>query len=239
MKNLIKGLLVILVLSFTSTNAQADESYLGNMLHRLNVTTEQFYAVGGITRTAFSMPSNNIWWEDGFSHDEKLRKNGFVLGVGFDANKFLAFEVNYRNLGKGQIRNAFNLDDASYWAAASVGIFTEATGRDKTEWYVRGQSYDALLKYPMGAITPYARFGIFHYRVSSYTEAIKMDGSGGLWTETIHGKGVAPIMGFGVNYAIDKNQSISFDYVQFDSLYVENTASKAAHTFNILYRVNL
>jgi OmpA family protein len=160
----------------------------------------------------------NWWYQDEFAHSEQANANSFGVGIGYRVKPWLAFELDYRNLGAYHADSMSTPSDAAYFGGCVTTNTCPATAMIHAIGTVQGFAPSMILSYP-ATVSPFVRFGEFFYRttwkvhasvnqISMYNYEVP-DGPGGFPGDETR-KGFKPFYAFGLKYKTLRLESITY-----------------------------
>lgn len=161
---------------------------------------------------------NNWWYQDEFDHSQQTTSNAYGVGVGYRVRPWLAFELDYRNLGTYHADSMSTPSDAAYFGGCVNAGTCPPTAMMHLYGTVQGFSPSVILNYP-ATVSPFIRLGEFFYRstwkVHSSVNSISLyhyetpDGPGGFpGDETQRGR--KPFYAYGIKYKALRIESIIY-----------------------------
>lgn len=176
--------------------------------------------VGG---ASWSMAGDNWWYQDTHAHTIDRRGPAASAGIGWQATRHFALELNARYIGGGKIDAEWE-SDANYFNAA--GGNHAVTNRGVSRWRVTGYSLDALGSLGMF----YVGAGVFPFHQKWRVEHREVN----VWetqecNEDRSSTGYVFRVGAVVNRA-------TVEFQRFINLWTDNSGVKAATVLSVGYR---
>src|SRR5713101_8300595 len=122
------------------------------------------YLTLGVGHTDLRQVRLNDWWyQNEYAHTEQSTSNAYSVGAGRRLNRYLAAEIDYRDLGAYHADAMFTPSDAAYFSGCVATNTCPATAMLHAYGTVRAIAPSVILSWP-GTVSPFLRVGELFYR---------------------------------------------------------------------------
>ena len=189
------------------------------------------YATVGVSHSTLNHINGDGWWRQdngGFeTHEESTTTTG-TLGLGWNLSESMAFELDWRDLGRLNLAGRYILDVD--YNAGNYDIPT-ATVIVRQKVYGAGASF--TYTEPVGKLKPFLRAGLFaaHTQFDYVGTWVKAPPHGGKRFEVefheTHNR-ISPFVGAGIRYG-----DVFVEYNRFSRLGTDNSPANTASTWTV------
>ena len=189
------------------------------------------YVTVGVSQSNLKHIREDGWWHQdagGFETHEETTTTTGTLGLGWDISEKLAFELDWRDLGRSNLAGRYISDDD--YGAGNYNVPTiTAVVRQKV--YGIGASFTYAES--IGAFKPFLRYGLFaeHTQYDYYGTFLNVPPPGG---KRFEGEGhetrnrIVPFLGAGIRYG-----AAFVEYDKFSRLGTPNSPATTASTWTV------